>query len=151
MMECKYYTLIRTDSVTVCCFFLMIRRPPRSTRTDTLFPTRRSSDLGDCARWYDRLAHELPLSYKVPAISGQGFGMRAKPSKPRPFRRLSTGTIFGSSAIHVAAMSDGCNEHQELAVFNFADDPKIAHAISPQSRTEESSEGQECIRACRSR
>src|SRR3546814_11293634 len=22
----------------VCCFFLMIRRPPRSTRTDTLFP-----------------------------------------------------------------------------------------------------------------
>src|SRR3546814_20079342 len=28
-----------------CCFFLMIRRPPRSTLTDTLFPTRRSSDL----------------------------------------------------------------------------------------------------------
>src|SRR3546814_20532552 len=26
-------------------FFLSIRRPPRSTRTDTLFPTRRSSDL----------------------------------------------------------------------------------------------------------
>src|SRR3546814_4127721 len=26
-------------------FFLMIRRPPRSTRTDTPFPTRRSSDL----------------------------------------------------------------------------------------------------------
>src|SRR3546814_16610545 len=26
-------------------FFLMIRRPPRSTRTDTLFPTRRSSYL----------------------------------------------------------------------------------------------------------
>src|SRR3546814_16111719 len=26
-------------------FFLMIRRPPRSTRTNTLFPTRRSSDL----------------------------------------------------------------------------------------------------------
>src|SRR3546814_8092654 len=60
--------------------------------------------------------------------------MGANPSKPRPFRLLSTGTIFGSSAIHVAAMSDGCNEHQELAVFNFADDPKIAHAISPQSR-----------------
>src|SRR3546814_5158306 len=31
----------------VVCFFcfLMIRRPPRSTRTDTSFPTRRSSDL----------------------------------------------------------------------------------------------------------
>src|SRR3546814_13020213 len=22
-----------------CCFFLMLRRPPRSTRTDTLFPS----------------------------------------------------------------------------------------------------------------
>src|SRR3546814_4262122 len=29
----------------ICVFFLMIRRPPISTRTDTLFPTRRSSDL----------------------------------------------------------------------------------------------------------
>src|SRR3546814_3454721 len=24
--------------MVLCCFFLMIRRPPRSTRTDTLFP-----------------------------------------------------------------------------------------------------------------
>src|SRR3546814_2336919 len=31
--------------VVAYVFFLMIRRPPRSTRTDTLFPTRRSSDL----------------------------------------------------------------------------------------------------------
>src|SRR3546814_16738793 len=29
------------------CFFLMIRRPPRSTRTDHSFPTRRSSDLDE--------------------------------------------------------------------------------------------------------
>src|SRR3546814_20151785 len=28
-------------------FFFMIRRPPRATRTDTLFPSRRSSDLPD--------------------------------------------------------------------------------------------------------
>src|SRR3546814_14852915 len=33
----------------------MIRRPPRSTRTDTLFPTRRSSDLSSAK----------PVSYKV--------------------------------------------------------------------------------------
>src|SRR3546814_19871282 len=31
--------------IIVLFFFLSIRRPPRSTRTDTLFPTRRSSDL----------------------------------------------------------------------------------------------------------
>src|SRR3546814_12869173 len=29
---------IMFPTVTVCFFFLMIRRPPRSTRTDTLFP-----------------------------------------------------------------------------------------------------------------
>src|SRR3546814_7894346 len=30
---------MNTLSATLCCFFfLMIRRPPRSTRTDTLFP-----------------------------------------------------------------------------------------------------------------
>src|SRR3546814_11865263 len=29
--------------------FVMLRRPPRSTRTDTRFPTRRSSDLMDQA------------------------------------------------------------------------------------------------------
>src|SRR3546814_18805382 len=31
----------------------MIRRPPRSTRTDTLFPTRRSSDLSWIGRAVD--------------------------------------------------------------------------------------------------
>src|SRR3546814_17790290 len=34
-------SLVRVDTslaVLCCCFFLMIRRPPRSTRTDTLFP-----------------------------------------------------------------------------------------------------------------
>src|SRR3546814_11590831 len=30
--------IIYSNSVTVYFFFLMIRRPPRSTRTDTLFP-----------------------------------------------------------------------------------------------------------------
>src|SRR3546814_13938784 len=30
--------MYRSDFFFVCVFFLMIRRPPRSTRTDTLFP-----------------------------------------------------------------------------------------------------------------
>src|SRR3546814_11591653 len=30
--------VMRTDPVFYVIFFLMIRRPPRSTRTDTLFP-----------------------------------------------------------------------------------------------------------------
>src|SRR3546814_12391886 len=33
------------DSSLLYFFFVMIQRPPRSIRTDTSFPTRRSSDL----------------------------------------------------------------------------------------------------------
>src|SRR3546814_14731684 len=37
-------------SVSGCVFFFVrIRRLPRATRTDTLFPTRRASDLRDVA------------------------------------------------------------------------------------------------------
>src|SRR3546814_15095682 len=37
--HCLLTLCMHTSLVTFCCFFfLMIRRPPRSTRTDTLFP-----------------------------------------------------------------------------------------------------------------
>src|SRR3546814_14344293 len=39
--SCNILSIIH---LVVLIFFLMIRRPPRSTRTDTPFPTRRSSD-----------------------------------------------------------------------------------------------------------
>src|SRR3546814_17046926 len=32
------YSVIESVMYSLCFFFLMIRRPPRSTRTDTLFP-----------------------------------------------------------------------------------------------------------------
>src|SRR3546814_5898662 len=40
------------EVLVLCLFFLMIRRPPRSTRTDTLFPytTLFRSSLGDLKR-----------------------------------------------------------------------------------------------------
>src|SRR3546814_11083430 len=43
----------------LCFFFLMIRRPPRSTRTDTLFPytTLFRSDGGDGGRRRRRRSH----------------------------------------------------------------------------------------------
>src|SRR3546814_12828248 len=41
--------------------FLMIRRPPRATRTDTLVPTRRSSDLLLIRQDPDRTARGQPL------------------------------------------------------------------------------------------
>src|SRR3546814_13825160 len=35
---CDFCMLLRCDACIVFFFFLMLRRPPRSTRTDTLFP-----------------------------------------------------------------------------------------------------------------
>src|SRR3546814_14312205 len=50
----------------------MIRRPPRSTRTDTLFPTRRSSDLiVDQTRTY---ARKLKLFQRSDAVEEIGRG-----------------------------------------------------------------------------
>src|SRR3546814_15309371 len=42
-MCCQYIRILNV----LRFFFLMIRRPPCSTRTDNSFPTRRSSDLVD--------------------------------------------------------------------------------------------------------
>src|SRR3546814_10967099 len=45
-------------SCSLSCFFLMIRRPPRSTRTDTLFPY---TTLFRSARYVARGSREPPL------------------------------------------------------------------------------------------
>src|SRR3546814_19796158 len=59
----------------------MIRRPPRSTRTDTLFPTRRSSDLDmalaverdDTPAWQRHdVVEAVPGLYKINRSSSQG-------------------------------------------------------------------------------
>src|SRR3546814_18646874 len=52
----------------------MIRRPPRSTRTDTLFPTRRSSDLRLYLDGESPLVHALYelLLNSVDAVSVHG-------------------------------------------------------------------------------
>src|SRR3546814_2225377 len=42
----------------------MLRRPPRSTRTDTSFPTRRSSDLHDCHQTLVFLHDQSPLDFR---------------------------------------------------------------------------------------
>src|SRR3546814_8248414 len=60
----------------------MIRRPPRSTRTDTLFPTRRSSDLTELA--LQALLHDLQMqepeeaAAEAEAEGGAGFRLVEK-------------------------------------------------------------------------
>src|SRR3546814_16355711 len=58
---------------TFCCvfFFLMIRRPPRSTRTDTLFPY---TTLFRSTGHRSGVAPEEPLA-KVPAQCRRGDGV----------------------------------------------------------------------------
>src|SRR3546814_13818250 len=51
MFVCTYST---------CFFFLMIRRPPRSTRLTHSFPTRRSSDLIEGAHMIQRSGNKQP-------------------------------------------------------------------------------------------
>src|SRR3546814_10973073 len=59
--------------ITVSIFFLMIRRPPRSTRTDTLFPYttlfRSLSDATSGRSWYGEKQPEsledLPATFEL--------------------------------------------------------------------------------------
>src|SRR3546814_13444511 len=51
----------------------MLRRPPRSTRTDTLFPTRRSSDLAVLREGAERIVPQgfpefVDVDHKPPAV-----------------------------------------------------------------------------------
>src|SRR3546814_12361472 len=62
------------SAIVVCFFFLMIRRPPISTRTDTLFPYTtlfRSRRRGVAARPPRR-----------PAVQGRAGHSRARPRRP---------------------------------------------------------------------
>src|SRR3546814_11197685 len=74
--------LCSVDSAVV--FFLMIRRPPRSTRTDTLFP-----DTTLCrshSRWSSRRSIGLGTGGISPpsVITGTGRGLRLPPTASQP-------------------------------------------------------------------
>src|SRR3546814_16991073 len=76
-----------------CCCFLMFRRPPRSTRTDTLFPYTtlfRSIDVGDDAGCgigcvADRIAADLdllqPQAEQLVAAAGPRRAVAGKPQE----------------------------------------------------------------------
>src|SRR3546814_9183744 len=94
---------IRLLSISICCvfFFLMIRRPPRSTRTDTLFPYttlfrsqgavgarlqhQRAGDDGFGHRRRRRLAAggqqqrrgQQPWAWKMPGLHGASVAARS--------------------------------------------------------------------------
>src|SRR3546814_11366892 len=80
-------------------FFLMIRRPPRSTRTDTLFPytTLFRSGCAGGARGSGPAARRGAARRAVPAPCGGGVG------RPRPAQRRGGGTC-GRSEEHTSEL-----------------------------------------------
>src|SRR3546814_14182154 len=88
------YSLLRDCIVVGFVFFLMIRRPPRSTRTDTLFPCttlfrswgRLNSHNVKKVAWF---AGEIGLPYVRHDVGGR-FGMSAAYVAMNPNRLIPT-------------------------------------------------------------
>src|SRR3546814_18547611 len=64
--------------VVLCLFFLMIRRPPRSTRTDTLFPYTTLFRSSASAR----AGRRRPVRARAPPAAGTGPGSRTTRAAP---------------------------------------------------------------------
>src|SRR3546814_14250554 len=133
-MVCYYLVLF---------FFLMIRRPPRSTRTDTLFPYTtlfRSFDtgpgVGPINDWITAHgAGEMDLEGRV-AARGSADEERLQTLLAHPFlsatwpKSLDRFDFTGAPADGLS-LADG--------------------AMTLTARSEERRVGQECVRTCRSR
>src|SRR3546814_17991546 len=130
-------------------FFFMIRRPPRSTRTDTPVPTRRASDLMlfqalDVSSVLNGV--ELRQTKVWPEISAPFCLLIATNRMPETgagFRlispRLET-SLNASGTMRIAAHSAEIIATQQLV-----------ENTDILKRTEERRVGKECINKCRSR
>src|SRR3546814_16986176 len=110
----------------------MIRRPPRSTRTDTLFPTRRSSDL-------------LANASTVQVWRGP---MRAILAGAVESSRVALGAIARTPGwtlpLVISLPRDLDGRHSDFADLS-------GPARSAGERSEERRVGKECVSPCRSR
>src|SRR3546814_15930851 len=129
--------LIRLYIVSVVCivvFFLMIRRPPRSTRTDTLFPytTLFRSDGGT----------------RTASISGAWVAMRLAVDKLLAAKTLVEDPI----ADKVGAISCGIYKGTPVLDLDY-DEDSVAEADGNfvLTRSAERRLGKECVSTCRSR
>src|SRR3546814_12719099 len=100
----------------------MIRRPPRSTRTDTLFP-------------YTTLFRSPHLRRTITGIGA-----------------LHVGAAIGSAVVgRRVVLVGGVEGIGELVVLALADTPEGDRQPLPPARSEERRVGKECVRTCRSR
>src|SRR3546814_20872808 len=121
------------------CFFLMIRRPPRATRTDTLFPYTtlfRSAERDpspSSGRWQ---CHQPPLSSP---LKGRG--------RERPMKLFLGNKAYSSWSLRgwLAANHSGL-PFEEVTVPLYDE-----HWSNRRARSEESRVGKECVSTCGSR
>src|SRR3546814_11103467 len=111
-------------------FVLRIRRPPRSTRTDTLFPTRRSSDRPLLKRRRRRHRRPRPPAFRPPSADIPMTGQR--------YRRQSTPIPRSITAISSSGM---------LRIPPISSPMRRAASVSSEERRG----GNECVSTCRSR
>src|SRR3546814_10792299 len=106
-------------NLIIFCFFLMIRRPPRSTRTDTLFPytTRfRSLGLPDCSR------NGIPGDNALTGVTARLYATLKAEGVPVPDHYSGPG---------VGAVEENLRLH--LQVFRIGDIVLASCACEPQS------------------
>src|SRR3546814_3037428 len=103
------------SAVVMCVFFLMIRRPPRSTRTDTLFPD--TTLFRSC----------LSSSYICEAVAARWVVCFCQPSQPkiaaRPITRPAASAIqfsFHQSLSCSARSEEHTSELQSLMRISYA-------------------------------
>src|SRR3546814_18399831 len=119
----------------------MIRRPPRSTRTDTLFPDT-TLFRSDARRFYERCAFQpLPEGQTTLMITLKDAGQ----------------ALAGRRDINANDTSQS-RTGWPACVWAWAGDPDFEYAMVDgtiirvhQQRSEERRVGQECVRTCRAR
>src|SRR3546814_13981465 len=99
-------------------FFLMIRRPPRSTRTDTLFPYTTLFRSG-------RLQRQVHEMLAVLAADGGDGGLGGQ-RVARPYLVCEAYAVFGEAAVadivgqHLARSEEHTSELQSLMRISYA-------------------------------
>src|SRR3546814_5040996 len=102
------YLALRTHSMLTYFFFLMIRRPPRSTRTDTLFP-------------YTTLFRSHPdraLPARIRPFAGAAPPADARPAAGR--RRRRAGHETPGAFVGVQRSEEHTSELQSLMRISYA-------------------------------
>src|SRR3546814_15699632 len=117
-----------------CFFFLIIRRPPRSTRTDTLFPytTLVRSSIDDPARVSQRKLLELAIGQHTAPTVENHDGLRARPDMGIEILSGSLG-IDGQHAVKTMRTAVKHGFYQALVV----DSTALDHVTANRARSAE--------------